>query len=135
MIVEIKQREWAKGDCGVACVAMVTEKSYKTVKAEFFERNLIDNDGNYHTFHKDLIGLLEGFGFSAKRKMFKSWKEVKTPAIVKINLRKGNYWHWVVLIERNGKKIMFDPNPKAPEGITSFRGKKGSGQYLFIEKC
>ncbi len=135
MIKKIEQKEWDKGDCGVACVAMVAEKSYEAIKKAFHKYGLVSDDGNYHTFHKDLISLLESdSNYSVKRKLFKSWKEVQTPAIVKINTRKGNYWHWVVLIEINNEKIMYDPKPNTPRKITSFKGKKGSGQYLFIEK-
>lgn len=133
-IKRVEQRNWSKGDCGVSCVAMVVGKEYESIDTMFHKHELIDENGNYFTFHKDLIGVLEEFGFNAARKLFKSWDQVETPAIVKINVRKGNFWHWVVLDEVEGEKVMFDPKPGLPDEIRSFRGKRGSGQYLKINR-
>lgn len=124
----VVQRQFEKGDCGVACVAMVTGKSYEEINQLFHDAGLVRND-EYFTQHKDLIGILERLGFGVRRRMFKSWKNVHTPAIVKINVRTGNFWHWVVLTQQG---TLHDPKPNAPEIVTDLRGKKGSGQYLEI---
>lgn len=131
-IKRIEQRKRSKGDCGVACVAMVLDQKYELIETIFHQHQLVDENGDYYTFHKDLIGVIEEFGVTASRKMFKSWSKVETPAIVKINVRKGNFWHWVVLDEIDGEKVMYDPKPGLPDQIRSFKGKRGSGQYLKI---
>lgn len=81
----VVQRKYDKGDCGIACIAMVTGQSYEHVEELFYQHELV-NDGEYYTFHKDLIEVLDTLGFSAKRKLFTSWSKVEAPAIVKVNL-------------------------------------------------
>ncbi|MGG6334738.1 cysteine peptidase family C39 domain-containing protein [Vibrio cholerae] len=124
----VVQRKYDKGDCGIACIAMVTGQSYEHVEELFYQHELV-NDGEYYTFHKDLIEVLDTLGFSAKRKLFTSWSKVEAPAIVKVNLRADNKWHWVV---KAGDKNILDPNPSSSEVINHYKGRKGCGQYLLI---
>lgn len=124
----IEQRQFENGDCGVACVAMVTGNSYEEVEQAFHENGIV-RDGEYFSFHKDLICVLEKMGYVVKKRRFSSWKEVITPSIVKINVRSGNYWHWVVLAEQ---RVLLDPKPDSPDIVTHYRGRRGSGEYLHI---
>lgn len=126
----IEQRYFESGDCGVACVAMVIGKEYDFVEQLFRDNGLV-SDEKYFTFHKDIIYVLESLGYTVKRRRFISWKYVDLPAIVKVNPRAGNYWHWVVLA---GERKLLDPKPGAPKVITDFRGIKGAGYYLQIVK-
>lgn len=109
---------------------MITGKRYEEVERKFRERGLV-SDSKYFTFHKDLVNVLESFGYVVKRRKFKSWETVRLPAIVKVNVRAGNYWHWVVLA---GERKILDPKPGAPEVITHYRGRKGDGHYLHVVK-
>ena len=124
----VEQRQYENGDCGVACVAMITGKSYEEVESAFHENGLVI-DGQYFTLHKDLIIILKSFGYEAVRRRFSSWDAVEFPAIVKINVRSGNYWHWVVMA---GARRVFDPKPGAPDLVSDYRGRKGEGQYLHV---
>lgn len=124
----VEQRQFENGDCGVACVAMITGKPYEEVELAFQKRGLV-SDGNYFTVHKDLIGVLESFGCVVQRRKFNSWQTVRFPAIVKVNVRTGNYWHWVVLA---GEHRILDPKPGSPEVVTHYRGRDGAGQYLHV---
>ena len=124
----VEQRQFHKGDCGIACIAMITGKTYEEIEDAFQEKRLVSN-GEYYTFHKDLIDILTSFGYQVKRRTFSSWEEVQYPAIVKVNVRAGNYWHWVVLA---GERQILDPKPNAPEVISDYRGRKGQGQYLHV---
>ncbi|WP_161489986.1 cysteine peptidase family C39 domain-containing protein [Acidihalobacter prosperus] len=127
-IQRVEQRRFTKGDCGVACVAMITGKRYEEVERRFHKRGLVSN-GEYFTFHKDLMDVLESFGYEVKRRKFVSWKTVCFPAIVKVNVRAGNYWHWVVLA---GDRKILDPKPGMPKVVNHYRGRKGEGQYLYV---
>lgn len=127
----IEQRNAKEGDCGIACIAMITGKPYEEIELSFRKNDLIAEDGTMYTFHKDLIIILEQFGYSVKRKRFTKWSNVQTPAIVKINPRTNNRWHWVVY---SHERTILDPKPGAPEVIVDVRGKKGVGQYLQISK-
>lgn len=124
----VEQRQYDNGDCGVACVAMITGKFYEEVESVFHEYGLVV-DGQYYTLHKDLIAVLKGFGYQAARRKFSTWDTVEFPAIVKINVRSGNYWHWVVMA---GKRKVLDPKPGAPDVVVDYRGRRGEGQYLQI---
>lgn len=128
MIINIKQRDWEKGDCGIACVAMISHKTYE----ETFDKFCFTKKDNLLTFHKDLIDVLQKFNISSKRRHFKSWDLVKTPAIVAIDHDENHYWHWIVLDEHNGKKVMYDPNPKVPNEIYSIEDRVGYGQYIQV---
>lgn len=123
----IEQRQDEKGDCGVACIAMVTGRTYEDVESEFHKNGLV-RDGEYYTSHKDLIAILDIFGYQVTRKKFTSWSNVLYPAIVKINVRAGNYWHWVVMA---GERTILDPKPGAPAIVIDYRGRKGEG-HIFI---
>lgn len=124
----VEQQQFDNGDCGVACISMVTGKSYEDVEAAFHQHGLVKN-GEYYTLHKGLIAVLDSFNYRVKRRKFLTWKEVEPPAIVKVNVRSGNYWHWVVLA---GERRILDPKPGAPDVVTDYRGRKGEGQYLQI---
>ena len=124
-----EQRQYENGDWGVACVAMITGKSYEEVESAFHENGLVIDDGQYFTLHKDLITILKSFAYEAVRRRFSSWDAVELPAIVKINVRSGNHWHWVVMA---GARRVFDPKPGAPDLVFDYRGRKGEGQYLHV---
>lgn len=124
----VEQRQYENGDCGVACVAMITGKSYEEVESAFHENELVI-DGQYYTLHKDLIAVLKSFGYETARRKFSTWDAVEFPAIVKINVRSGNYWHWVVMA---GERRILDPKPGAPDVVSDYRGRRGEGQYLQI---
>lgn len=124
----IEQRQYENGDCGVACIAMIIDRSYEEVESVFRQLDLVKN-GKYFTFHKDLISVLEYFEYEVQRKRFINWDKVSYPSIVKVNVRLGNYWHWVV---KAGERMILDPKPGADEIINHYRGRNGRGQYLYI---
>lgn len=129
----IKQRNFEAGDCGIACAAMVSGKSYVEAHEAAIRLGLRSLDGTYFTYHCHLEALLKKLGKRCIRKRFKSMRAVQTPAIVKVNPREdGRYWHWVVLASRNGELVILDPNPTKPTMITKFRGYKGRGFYLHV---
>ncbi|WP_227368088.1 hypothetical protein [Halomonas sp. M20] len=63
----VEQRQYEKGDCGVACIAMVTGKTYEEAELTFHKYGLV-LDGEYYTTHKELIVVLEMLGRQAVRK-------------------------------------------------------------------
>ena len=52
------QRDYENGDCGIACVAMLSGLSYKKVHDVALQLGLKSPEGTYYTKHKDLKGLL-----------------------------------------------------------------------------
>ena len=67
-MIRVEQRSFDHGDCGVACVAMVTCLSYEVVEQAFQSHGLV-RGGNYYTFHRDLIKILDSLGFIVKRRL------------------------------------------------------------------
>lgn len=132
----INQQEYHKGDCGIAVIATLTQIDYKIVKQVFVNKRIFPENGLYHTQHKDLITVLNHFGYFTNRKKFKSWKDIEGTAIIKVNLTKEGYWHWVVYHKSEEEKrgLIFDPKPWVTEPISHFRGRIGSGQYIQVRQ-
>lgn len=129
----IAQRYFEYGDCGVACVAMISGVSYERAYKEAVALGLRSKHGDFYTRHYQLEELLRKLGrHEFTRIRFTTMREVITPAIVKVNPREsGRYWHWVVVFEdRGGRMVLLDPKPGKASRITSFRGYKGAGYYL-----
>ncbi len=126
----VKQKDYDSGDCGIACAAMITGCSYERAHSVAMKLGLLRGE-TYYTSHSDMQRLVGKLGIDMKRRGFRSMRDTDTPAIVKVNPREnGKYWHWVVLVERAGRLVLLDPNPDRPGAIGSFRGYRGSGQYL-----
>ena len=128
----IAQRDWENGDCGVACVAMVTRRRYSSALKAF--RRLPQKAGSpkFYTFHKDLETMLRALKHRSERQRFRSWRNIDQHAIVKVNVRANGNWHWVVFDAGRSIATVHDPKPGKNYLITDFRGLKGSGEYLKV---
>lgn len=125
----IAQKSIGKADCGIACVAMVSNSSYEVA---FEKLRHIETDEEFYTRHKDLIGALKRLGFTARQKRFKSFRQIKSKAIVATNKRKDGCWHWVVFDGVSKTPYIFDPKPEKKGKITDFRGLNGFGNYIHV---
>ena len=139
-IRRIRQRDWEHGDCGLACVAMVTGRPYEEVVAQF--RNLPGKSTtkNLCTGHSHLIQMLHALKFHADKVRFKSWahmKELKNHAIVKVNLKSSGEWHWVVYDAGRRYRAVHDPAPGKRKVIKDFRGRglRGNGNFLEVRSA
>lgn len=125
----IQQKSIRKADCGIACVAMVTNNSYASANAKLMYLN---KDGEHYSRHKDLISAINELGFSAKLKRFKGFRKIYSRAIVATNIRQDGRWHWVVINGEIDPPYIYDPKPGKPGKITDFRGLNCFGNYLEI---
>lgn len=111
---KVKQRY--NTDCGLACVASVSHRSYVSVMAE--AQALFDWDTDrtraLRTDTSDLRNLLSAFGLTGSRKRHaQSWQQVSDLAIVAVNHnRKTDNWHWVVHYRSQGVSSLMDPNSR-----------------------
>jgi len=135
-IRRIQQKSTEKADCGIACVAMVTGKSYSDVFSELSHK---DKDGEYYTRHQDLIKVIKKLGKGAvlkvEQKRFNEYKSISGLAIVAVNKRKerkGRYWHWIVFNGEGRVPYILDPKPGKYGKITDFRGLRAFGNYIQI---
>lgn len=131
----VSQRDYLKGDCGIACISTITQIDYSRVKSIFIELNIFPENGPYYTTHSDLMKVLSKLGYQSQRKKFKRWKEVLGTSIVKVNpSNDGSYWHWVVLYKENedNKGVILDPKPRYKKAVFHYRGRRGTGQYILV---
>lgn len=124
--------------CGVACVSMITGKSYQEVRSVLMKlKGWKSLDRNFYTRATDLFPLLEKFGIKPEIKKSGSWQDITGVSIVGVD-RKNGYFHWVVSIKDSMRFIIIDPkNGDVLNGEKSVRKKrykhgKGKSNYLSI---
>lgn len=82
--------------CGLACVAMITGKTYNQIKQKAIQTNSLAQKGEYFTKPKHLRSLLKEFGISTgNAHAHKHWESLPSLAIIGINFNSYS-WHWVV---------------------------------------
>jgi len=64
-------------------------------------------------------------------------KEIKSHAIVKVNLKSTGEWHWVVYDAGRRYRAVHDPAPGKRHVIKEFRGRglRGSGKFLEVRSA
>ncbi|KAB2310678.1 hypothetical protein F8A87_08310 [Betaproteobacteria bacterium SCN2] len=103
----IKQKD--KTGCGIACVAMIANRSYEEMKDAFAEiLNWSTRREEYYTLAKDLGKALKKYGIRAKEKKSGCWDDIQGTAIVGVNRRKKHF-HWVVVVKDNHRFLILDP--------------------------
>lgn len=118
-----------RSGCGIACVAMITNKTYESVRDVAIEKGfrrkehirMVKKQGGKEplfTSTNDLRKLAEYFGVvinCKKRKKFKSWEDLPNTAIMAVKWnKKKDLWHWVVFKRlKNGKQYIVDPRKLA----------------------
>jgi ABC-type bacteriocin/lantibiotic exporter with double-glycine peptidase domain len=91
-IRRVAQRDWHAGDCGIACVAMVSGKTYERAMAAFRRLDGKSATNMFHTRHADLARMLEDLGFKSRRLRFARWRKLSCLAIVPVHRRSGGFW-------------------------------------------
>ena len=126
----IQQKSEAKADCGIACVAMVTESKYLDA-LKLLQQH--EKNGEYYTDHEQLMTAIVQLNYSAEQKKFEGFRRITGRAIVATNQRQDGGWHWVVInSEIVAKAFIYDPKPNRKGKITDFRGLKGFGDYIQV---
>ena len=118
--------------CGIACVAIVTGKTYRQGKSFFLERVFLPTDRKPHTRHYQLRRALRKLGVATEKRLFRKWREIETLSIVPINRRSDTCWHWVVFVPNGEKPYILDPAPGKGRQRYDFRGMKARGFYIAI---
>ena len=106
--------------CGIACVAMIAEKSLTIViqKAiELFEWDPKTVKINSRTNKKDILRLFAKYDFSQLNtfEIFSSWDNIEGVNLVAVryNSKTGN-WHWVVAKRNRATLKIYDPQKESP---------------------
>ena len=98
--------------CGIACVAMICNKTFDEVLK--MTKTKLGKTGAL-TYIKDLEELLDEYGVESEREKFKSWDGLNGIYIVGVNETKNKHgkratWHWVVVLKNTQKFLILDPN-------------------------
>lgn len=103
----VKQPEKEEG-CGIACVSVLTGKSYDSLKEELKKiKCWTKRKKVFRTQPDDLSSLLEKIGIGHEEEKFKSIELVPHPAIIAVNNEKGKF-HWVFIFSKNGRTFIVD---------------------------
>lgn len=111
----VNQQSWETADCGIACVAMVSDKEYQET---FTLLSKYGKDGTFYTRHHHLIKAIKDFGKEAFKRKFKSYDAIHTRAIIAVNEDEYGNWHWIAFNGEPFKKYAYDPNPKNPSKLS-----------------
>ena len=129
----VVQRDFDAGDCGIACVAMLTGRPYEDVLSVFRRLPGKATTARLYTSHKDLQQILTTFNIKTYKERFKSWAHLTGHVIVKVNVKNDNTWHWIVRDGGRSRPVAHDPKPGKRRLIIQFRGLKGSGYVLRVD--
>jgi ABC-type bacteriocin/lantibiotic exporter with double-glycine peptidase domain len=130
MIRRVQQED--EEGCGIACVAMVTGKTYRQTKKFFLGRVFLPTETNPHTRHYQLRRALQKLRIATEKRAFRNWRSVENLSIVPINRRQDGGWHWVVYIPNDGRPYILDPATGKGRRRYDFRGMKARGLYIAI---
>lgn len=120
--------------CGIACVAMVTGKTYLQTKKFFLERVLSPTDQKLHARHYQLRCALRKLRIQTEKKAFRNWRSIETLSIVPINRREDGGWHWVVFVPHGAQPYILDPMAGKGRRRYDFRGMNARGLYIVVLK-
>lgn len=125
---DIVNRVIQKGttDCGLACIAMLSEIEDETVRSRAIELGL-KKDGKFYTYTCDLVSLGSEFGLmiDPQEREFESFDSLTDKAILAINYNEGKgTWHWVVFHRTPDEKYVLDPRGKLPKRTGGYLPKK-----------
>lgn len=108
-----RRRQSDATGCGLACIAILANQPYSSVRKLAISRLGFDSDGEFYTTTGQLKELGHHFGvrISAKRRyQFKDWVHLPNSAILAINYKKEDEtWHWVVFRRVANSAYVIDP--------------------------
>lgn len=126
----IAQQSIELADSGIACVAMVSGRSYNDIKVVMAK---VEKYGQFHAEHKDITKALKTLGIKTQQKRFTRFRDIEGMAIVPTNLKMTGEFHWVVYDGLASEPHVLDPKPGKRAKVTDFRGLNGYGHYLLIK--
>ena len=133
MAIKIKRVEQEDdAGCGIACVAMITGKTYQQAERFFRERVFLPIDRKPHTRHYQLRRALRKLGITTEKRLFRKWRSIENLSIVPINRRLDTGWHWVVFVPNGARPYILDPAQGKGRRRYDFRGINSRGFYVAV---
>ena len=100
--------------CGLACIAMLSGRSYKEVRNLALKELGFEDNGEFYTGTSHLVSLGQEFDLKIgkRRRKFKSFDLLPNKVILAINYKeKSDTWHWVVFHRTNKEQYILDDLP------------------------
>ena len=120
--------------CGLACIAMLADCSYKKVKKKAVQKLNFSNKRKLYTGTRHLKILGKCFGINiagSRRRPFKNWDALPDTAIISINPNLNHTsWHWVVFSRTNGASFVLDPKQSIKSNKRTDFGRMRPSGYL-----
>lgn len=114
MYTKVKQED--STGCGIACIAMISNKKYSEVKALAVCSLSFNINGPFYTKASDLNHLAGKLHITLGKKRVPYTHGISSlpeRAILAINYKENtDTWHWVVYFKHNGQIFILDPNSK-----------------------
>lgn len=101
--------------CGLACVAMISNASYQSVRSAAINSYGLGKRGKFYTSTPKLSDLGKDFGVSIgrRRRKFNGFENLPPLSILSINYDEAeNTWHWVVCVKSKAGIYILDPSKK-----------------------
>jgi ABC-type bacteriocin/lantibiotic exporter with double-glycine peptidase domain len=100
--------------CGIACVAMLANRSYQAVKQLANSMGIFAEDSQLYSSTDYVKRLLGEYGISISNEInsFSDWEKLPDKALLSIKYRLENdrpRWHWVVFVRENTNRFVLDP--------------------------
>jgi len=120
--------------CGIACVAMVSGKTYLQAKKFFLDHVFYPTDKKPLTRHYQLRRALHKLGIATQKRLFRKWRSIEETAIVPISRRLDGGWHWVVFVPNGLRPYVIDPLKGKGRRRYDLRGLRARGLYIAIPR-
>ena len=130
VIRRVQQRD--DNGCGIACVAMVTGKTYRQAKKFFLDHVFLPTEKKPHTRHYQLRRALRDLRIRTEKRTFRNWRSIESLSIVAINRRQDGGWHWVIFVPNGARPYILNPMTGKNRRRYDFRGMKARGLYIAI---
>lgn len=108
--------------CGIACVAMLADTSYKKVRNRIFGKRCV-----VPTDTKSIRKALRKFGIASAKNLIRStraqhYTNLQQDALLRVKLPKRDApnWHWIVWDARRQRFLDPDADPYVNPPVTSF---------------
>ena len=106
--------------CGLACVAMLTGRSYLEIRVFANSIGVFAADSRLYSDTRYVRRLLAAYHVrvSEEETPFTSWEQLPDKALLAIKYHFENdrpFWHWVVFVREGEKPVVLDPAIDLPE--------------------
>lgn len=102
--------------CGIACVAMLTNKTYNLIDQQAVDEKFFKPTGKRYTTSRQLslLAAKHNINIDSRRKAFKGFDRLPDRAILSVKMAGSvRNWHWIVFYRLEDSIFLLDPEQEA----------------------